>query len=226
MTRSWERTLEAALAAPALWDEGVEAARNACVAGAPLAAAAITAAAYYDNPLTGGRAMLAARARFAPLPLQIDAWLAALVPAAQPDAADAGDAPFVPGFGFVGTRAEAAVVATAGELYAITHGARLGFWRAHACAIRAVAGPLNLAGLCALLFLDAEVASDEAERRYLLLRLEPALAAAQRAQRAGLERFPFFENAYEYDGAWPSAPAPEPCSDQELAALKREVGID
>jgi hypothetical protein len=122
--------------------------------------------------------------------------------------------------------AETALHQLACEMHAILPGARLGFWLEHVRELRAVAGPLNVAGLCALTFLDADVDADEAERRYLLLRLAPALAAAQRARRAGLARFPFFEDGYEYQGAWPSERIPEPCSDAELAALKREVGID
>lgn len=222
MSRAWVSVLEAHLDRAALWDEGVEAARNACVAGAPLAAAAITAAAYYDNPLTGGRAMLAARERFTALPLELAAWCAAPAPQSIGPDEEAG----VPGFGFVTPDAEAAVLALAHELASLTRGVRLRFFCEHASAIRAAVGPLNLAGLCALVFVDAELPTDEAERRYLLLRLGPALAAAQRARRAGLARFPFFEDSYHYDGGWPSERVPEPCSDRELEQLKREVGIE
>lgn len=226
MTTDWRSVLEARIDSAALWDEGVEAARNACVAGAPLAAAAITAAAYYDNPLTGGRALLAAFERFAALPLQLGAWQAALATRPRTDPSAAGEPDPAPGFGFVAPAAEAAVLALAQELCTLTRGARLGFFCEHSSAIRAAAGPLNLSGLCALVFVDASLTAEEAERRYLLLRLGPALAAAQRSRRAGLARFPFFADGYHYDGAWPTERIPEPCSDEELAQLKREVGIE
>lgn len=225
MKAAWEDAFEAALGAEAFWDEGVEAARNACVAGAPLAAAAITAAAYYDNPLTGSRAMLAAHTRIGTLSLRagLNAWLAVLEPAPQDET---HESEHLPGFGFVRAATEAAVQATARRMSALMSAPRLSFWLAHEPEIRAVAGPLNVAGLCALVFLDAQIAADEAERRFLLLRLGPALAAAQRARSTGLARFPFFEDGYAYEGAWPNASVDDPCSDSELAALKREIGID
>lgn len=222
MNPDWQRVLEARIDSPELWDAGVEAARNACVAGAPLAAAAITAAAYYDNPLTGARAMVPALERFASWPLSLEAWRTAL--ASKYDGPH--DEVAAPGFGFVGPAAEAALLALAQELSAITQSVRLAFYCEHSAAIREVAGPLNLAGLCALLFADAQIGADEAERRFLLLRLGPALAAAQRARRAGLSSFPFFEDGYHYDGAWPTERIPEPCSAQEFERLKREVGIE
>ncbi|HMA91428.1 MAG TPA: hypothetical protein VKP30_02035, partial [Polyangiaceae bacterium] len=42
-----------------LYDEGIEAARNACAGGASIASAAITAAAFYDSPLDGIHALRA-----------------------------------------------------------------------------------------------------------------------------------------------------------------------
>jgi hypothetical protein len=220
---AWEQALEQLFDDQALWDEGVEAARNACVAGAPLAAAAITAAAWYDNPLSGGRALAAASARFSALPLRLPAWLDALRPALHPETADPG---FVPGFGFVSELAAAAVLHAAQRLRALLGQGRLAFYLEHQRPLTQVAGgALNAAGLCALLFADAEIDADEAERRFLLLRLSPALAAAQRARRAGLSGFPFFEQGYAYQGRWPGVPAAEPCTQATLEALKREVGL-
>jgi hypothetical protein len=219
--------LEAALAAavnvPALWDEGVEAARNACVAGAPLAAGAITAAAFYDNPLTGGRALRMFMHRLFAAPLALETWRTLLAPAPHPETGDAG---FVPGFGHVGARAESAVLSACRSLHSIGRGQRLGFYLEHARALRESLGALNVTGMCGLLFLDALLDDDEAERRFLLLRLEPALQAAQRARKAGLGRFPFFENGYAYEGAWPSTRMTEPCSDLELSVLKKAVGLE
>src|SRR5690348_16970803 len=100
--------LAAELARQALFDEGVEAARNACVAGAPTAAAVITAAAWYDNPLTGAPALLGCMALVSPLPLgDVTAWLDALRPAPHPTTGDPG---FTPGFGFVSAAQAGAVV--------------------------------------------------------------------------------------------------------------------
>lgn len=219
MSTRWEQTLEAALAADVLWDEGVEAARNACVAGAPLAAAAITAAAWYDNPLCGGRALLGAYARFAALSDQLEAWRSALV------ADDVGSGG-VPGFGFVSADAAAHVLASAQALRTLLPRGRLELFLEFQSALLAQTGPLNVAGLCALVFLDAGLDEDAAERRFLLLRLAPALAAAQRAKRAGLAGFPFFEQGYHYDGAWPAQPALDACSETRLAQLKLAVGLD
>lgn len=219
---NWEATLEQALAAEVLWDEGVEAARNACVAGAPLAAAAITAAAWYDNPLHGGRAMLAAYTRMATLPLALPAWLAAFAPAPHPETLDPH---FVPGFGFVSEGAAQHIVASCEALRSVLSGPCIGFFLEQRRALEALAGPLNVAGLCAIAFVDAGLDLDTAERRYLLLRLAPALAAAQRARRAGLASFPFFESGYDYQGAWPTQAAAEPCSEAKLTELKRAVGL-
>lgn len=222
MSARWQDVLHDALQDEALWDQGVEAARNACVAGAPLAAAAITAAAYYDNPLTGVRALVRAYTQLGPLALETAAWRAALVPQCDPEL----DLPsFTPGFGFSHEAAAARVREAVRDLHALTNGPRLGFWLQHATSLEALAGALNGAGLCALTFLDLQVPLEEAERRYLLLRIEPALAAAQRARQAGLAHVPFFEHGYDYQGAWPSGNLPEPCSDRELATLKQAVGL-
>jgi hypothetical protein len=218
-----ERALAELLNTQALWDQGVEAARNACVAGAPLAAAAIAAAAYYDSPLVGGRALRALMQRLRAAPLQLERWRALLAPSAHPET---GDADFVPGFGGISARGAQAILAGCHALQTITRGPRLAFYQQHAAALREHSGALNATGLCALVFLDAQLDDDSAERRFLLLRLEPALAAAQRARKAGLGRFPFFENGYAYEGAWPDTRTGEPCSEQELGALKKAVGLE
>jgi hypothetical protein len=220
--RPWESVLEVELSAAALWDEGVEAARNACVAGAPLASAAIAAAAFYDSPLVGGRAMLAAMARFTDLALDLPAWLEALRPGLEPESGETG---FVPGFGYANAAREAAVLSAGEALRAHVPAGRLAFCLEQRRALREHAGPLNVAGLCALLFLDAGLDAQEAELRFLLLRLRPALEAAQRAKRAGLTGFPFFEDGYAYEGRWPETRITEPCSDEELEQLKKAVGL-
>lgn len=223
MNREAESALATLLDTPALWDEGIEAARNACVAGAPLAAAAITAAAFYDNPLTGGRALRMLMHRLFAAPLARDSWLSLLAPAPHPET---GDPAFVPGFGYIHERGESAVLSACRTLHTLTRGPRLGFYLENARVLSTALGALNVTGLCGLLFLDAQLNDDEAERNFMLLRLSPALAAAQRARKAGLGRFPFFENGYAYEGTWPETRMTEPCSDLELGALKKAVGLE
>ena len=208
------------LAAEALFDEGVEAARNACVAGASIAAAAITAAAWYDNPLTGTPALLACMEKVGPLPLDVERWTAALAPTRHPET---GDPDFAPGFGFLGgPRAEAVHMACARLVGAREGGQgapRGAFFLEHRRAIEDVAGPLNQAGLAALLFLDHGIDATSAERMFLVWRIETAIGEAQRARSAGLARFPFFQESYVYDGHRP----PERALD--LGALRRELDL-
>jgi hypothetical protein len=205
------------LAAVALFDEGVEAARNACVAGASIAAAAITAAAWYDNPLTGAPAVLACMARIRPLPFDASGWIQALAPGPHPET---GDPSFTPGFGFVGEPAAVAVRAACARLAAARGGrARSAFFLEHGNAIAAAAGSLNQAGLAALIFLDDGITEIDAERMFLVLRIETAVAEAQRARSAGLSSFPFFGDRFTYEGHRP----PERTLD--LAALRRELGL-
>lgn len=208
------------LSAQALFDEGVEAARNACVAGASIAAAAITAAAWYDNPLTGVPALLGCMARIEPLPFDVARWIDALRPGPHPET---GDPDFTPGFGFVAKPAADAVRAACTRLAAARGGPpprpRSAFFLEHARAIQAAVGSLNQAGLAALLFVDHGVEKAEAERTFLVWRLETAIAQAQRARSAGLASFPFFGDRYAYEGSRP----PERTLD--LAALRLELGL-
>ena len=223
MTRQAIEALAAALSHPSLFDEGVEAARNACVAGAPLAAAAITSAAYYGNPLTGAPAVLACMERVVRAKLSVCAWQSALAPAPHPTTGDPG---FVPGFGFV-TQAQGAALLRAGEqLLHILRGARLTFVCANHMALEHTLGPLNHAGLCALVFADLGMSADAAERAYLIVRMDPALAAAQQARAAGLRQFPFFENSYVYGGSWPSPRSASEAAALDLSDLAREVGLE
>ncbi|MGH8610082.1 MAG: hypothetical protein ACREX9_22535 [Gammaproteobacteria bacterium] len=97
---------------------------------------------------------------------------------------------------------------------------RIGFFLENRRAICEVSGPLNQAGLAALTFADHGLGAEEAERSFLLYRLGPALAEAQKARRGGVQAFPFFSDRYVYDGTWP------PARKLDLAQLMREVGID
>jgi hypothetical protein len=212
------RALEAELAERASFDEGVEAARNACAAGASIAAGAIAAAAYYDNPLTGLGALRELMSRLSDAPNELAAWRQALTrrPHRETD-----DADFAPGFGFITpARAERTLDACRrlGEL--ASGAARCRFMAQHYPSLVELAGPLNETGLAALAYLDAGLDIESAERRWLTSKLAVALGEAQRARRAGVAAFPFSFGRYVYDG-----PEPTPLS-LDLPALKRQLGLD
>jgi hypothetical protein len=218
MTQTWLDQLKAELARPALFDEGVEAARNACVAGASIAAAAITAAAYYDSPLVGIGSLRACMSRLAAVPCELPSWRAALAPGP----ADHGcDGPFTPGFGFVGATQAQAVLDACLRLAALGGGpaGHCAFFTQHQAELTAWAGPLNPSGLAALAFVGAELDLESAERAYLCWRIETATAEAQRARRAGVAAFPFLSDSYVYEGTLP----PERTLD--LASLLEQAGI-
>jgi hypothetical protein len=217
----WRDFLAALLALPALHDEGVEAARNACVAGASIASAAITAAAWYDNPLTGISALREGMVRLSSLraPFEVERWVSVMGRTSHPET---GDPDFSPGFGFVTDVQARLVLAVARRLGSSAHDGELPyttFFLRNRSKIVAATGSLNATGLSALQFLDHAVAIDEAERRFLLWRIEPAVIEAQRARENGLGSFPFFTEQYVYEG---SMPKPRPL---DLAALMKEVGL-
>lgn len=200
------------------WDEGIEAARNACVAGASLAAGAIAAAAYYDNPLTGAPALRECLERVGPLPLALEAWREALTPRPHP-AADGH--PVTPGFGFVGPGRDGVFFgALARWVERASTAPRSRFLLAHRAVFEPLAGALNAAGLAAFACLDSGLDTDAAERRFLSFKLESALDEAQKAQRAGLRSIPFDGVRYVYEG---TLPAPRT---RDRQALLRRLGLD
>jgi hypothetical protein len=217
----WRERLARELAGEALFDEGVEAARNACVAGASIAAAAITAAAWYDNPLTGVTALTRCMRQLEALPLDLEAWCLGLRGEIDPEI---GDAPVTPGFGFVSAAQDESIRAACQRLVAAAgpgeDPARARFFLRHHAAIGAVSGPLNQAGLAALCFVDHGVDRDQAERWFMVWRIETAVAEAQRARQRGLAAFPFFTEQHVYEGARP-APAPP----WDMDDLMRKVGL-
>lgn len=205
------------LAGELFLDEGIEAARNACVAGASLAAALVTAAAYYDNPFTGAPALRACMSRFGGLPLALPAWLSE----AAPKKYDRADVPFVPGFGFVLSDRANVVLTECRRLVARgAAGPRCRFVLEHHSALARTAGALNATGVAALFFLDQGVDIDVAERRFLLLRSEVALVEAEKARRAGLQAFPFLSDRHVYEGHMP------PAVPLDVPALMQRLGLD
>lgn len=205
---------------PGLADEGIEASRNACAAGASIAAAAITAAAYYDNPITGAGALRALMSRLGAVPIALDAWCEVLAPGIHPET---NDPHFTPGFGFVTEhQAELVLAACRRITEQRLHPAplRCRFMSEHQRVIANVAGPLNAAGLAALVFLDHGYDLEHAERHWLLCKVETALIEAQKARRAGIAAFPFSEDNYFYEGPRPS-PAPF-----DMTEAMRRLGLE
>src|SRR5512137_1994732 len=86
------------LASSLLFDEGIEAARNACVAGASIAAAAMVAAAYSDSPVVGIPALRLCMGSLQSTALDVAAWCIAF---RQRDGSETPDFAFAPGFGLV-----------------------------------------------------------------------------------------------------------------------------
>lgn len=199
-------------------DEGVEAARNACVAGASLAAALITAAAYYENPFTGTPALRSCMRRLAALPLSVERWATEV---GRRELEGRADVPFSPGFGFVAPeRAELIRTSFRRLVQRGVGGARCSFFLENQSAFTEVAGPLNATGLSALLFIDRALDVDTAERRFLLWRAEAALIAADKSRRAGLAAFSFLSERHVYEGHMPAASPPD------LRGLMRRLGLD
>jgi hypothetical protein len=214
------RLLEAELAHPASFDEGVEASRNACAAGASIAAAAITAAAYYDNPLTGLGALQELMSRLRTVPNELAAWQEVLSRRRHPETEDPD---FSPGFGFVTpARAERTLLVCRrlAELTQTMCSSRCRFMAEHHGSVSEVAGPLNETGLAALVYLDTGIDIESAQRRWLSFKLALAVEEAQKARRAGIDAFPFSLGRYVYEG-----PRPAPGS-LDLDALKRQLGLD
>lgn len=204
------------LARPECFDEGVEAARNACVAGASLAAAVISVGAYYDNPLTGAPALRACMQRLAALPLEPDAWRQRLAPAPYPEP---GGPLATPGFGFVSAgQSEVFYSLLAGHVARERAAARGRFLLEQREAL--APGPLNAAGLCALVFLDHDVDPDTAERAFWSLKLDIALREAQAARRAGLPAIPFGGVRYVYEGELPRPRR------RDRLELMRRIGLE
>lgn len=218
------RLLEAELGDRAALDEGVEAARNACAAGASIAAGAIAAAAYYDNPLTGLGALRELMSRLSDAPNELAAWQRVLSRARHPET---DDADVTPGFGFVSADRAASTLAACrrlGELASADAPSRCRFMADHHASLSELAGPLNTTGLAALAYLDAGVDIESAERRWLSCKLAVAIGEAQRARRAGVAAFPFSFGRYVYDGPEPTRASCDVPLDS--SALKRQLGLD
>lgn len=192
------------LTQPVLFDEGIEAARNACAGGASIASAAITAAAFYDSPLVGIRALRECMDLLQLLPLEIDAWLDTFHLRQDPTTRETI---FAPGFGYVDPQQAAFLVSAcrrhssrrSGQLKA----ARCSFYLKHKERLLGTCGPLNRIGLMALVSSDHGVTVEDAERNFLLWQLDSAIREAQRARREGLGKFPFLSEYHQYEGIWP-----------------------
>ncbi|HMA93043.1 MAG TPA: hypothetical protein VKP30_10175 [Polyangiaceae bacterium] len=221
MTETWAIQLAHELSAVTLFDEGVEAARNACVAGASIAAAAITAAAWYDNPLTGVPALRDCMELLAALPLELEAWQTALAGRSHPETMDPN---YTPGFGFVSELQAKAILESCKRLVAACgfrpEAAHSAYFLRHHQELFSTSGALNHVGLAALLFVDHHVGIEESERRFLVWRIEVAVEQAQLARRKGAKEFPFFSERYVYEGTSP------PVRAFDMDELMQRVGLE
>lgn len=221
MKHRWRRDLAALLGHPILYDEGVEACRNACIGGASIAAAAVTSAAYSENPFTGLPALRACIERLMGLPLEVERWCTELR-VLHPEVVH--EAEHAPGFGYVSAAqsrfVRSACIRMEARCSCSPAGTRLRFYLKHRREFDEALGPLNPTGLSALVFTDHGVSAEMAERYYLLWKMEPALREAQRSRALGISQFPFVSERFDYEGAWPERHS------LNLAELEREVGLD
>jgi hypothetical protein len=196
--------LERELLHEILFDEGIEAARNACVAGASIAAAAIVAAAYSDSPLVGLPALRDCMRQVEALPFTIDAWRTAFK--CHRDT-DSQEIIFAPGFGHV-TEQQAAFLLSAGQRLSARMsrpnvGSRTAFYLNHHTQITSECGALNRVGLMSLVCVDQQISYDDAEYMFVVLRIKNAISEAQKVRHDGLDQFPFLSEQFHYEGQWP-----------------------
>lgn len=190
-----------------LYDEGIEAARNACAAGASIASAAITAAAFYDSPLVGIHALRECMHSLQTLPFELEAWVSEFQCRYDPITRQMG---FASGFGYVDDEQAAFLVSVCERHYARrprqTEFTRCSFFLEHQGVLASKCGPLNRVGLMALVSLDHAIDIEDAERYFMLWQLDSAIREAQRARQQGLAEFPFLSEYHQYEGPWPSQP--------------------
>jgi len=203
-----------------LFDQGVEVARNACVAGAPVAAAAIGIAAYSGSPLVGLAALRECMGRLERSSLRVASWIDAFRFVEQ---ASTSTRLFAPGFGYIRPKG-AARVRRACRLVAVEQlrfgrGRLSEFYSNHHAELTEQCGPLNAVGLMALVFLELGLSRNRAERFMLVWQVERAVIEAQRVQGIGAARYPFLSEAYCYEGSWP-APNDRPVDD-----YPRRIGL-
>lgn len=196
--------LQRELSREILFDEGVEAARNACVAGASIAAAAIVAAAYSDSQLIGLPALRDCMQKLESLPLDIDAWCDAFRYSLD---SETQEPVFAPGFGRVTEQQAAFLLSACQRLWVhmprTNTYSRTAYYLDHHRHVTHQCGTLNQVGLMSLVCVDQHVTVDDAERTFMVLRIESAIAEAQKARQAGLSQFPFLSEQYQYEGQWP-----------------------
>lgn len=203
-----------------LFDQLVEVARNACVGGASIAAAAVAAAAYCDSPLVGIPALRDCMRRLKDIPLELPNWCEAF-PATRD--ASGPDSQYAPGFGYitprVAVRVRVACRRVLVEQRRIGQGQLSAFYLAHHRELLRNCGALNSLGLMALVFVDQDLQPDDAERYLVVWQLNRAIIEAQKARQIGAGQFPFLTEQYNYEGPWPARPH---VSDRDYL---REIGL-
>jgi hypothetical protein len=197
--------LERELSHEILFDDGIEAARNACVAGASIAAAAIVAAAYSDSPLVGLPALRECMRQVESLPLTIDAWQTAFNSHRD---AESQELVFAPGFGHVTEQQAAFLLSVCERVSACisrnSSESRTKYYLSHHHQITSGCGPINRVGLMSLVCVDQRVSYDDAEHMFVVLRIKSAISEAQKVRHDGLAQFPFLSEQFHYEGQWPT----------------------
>lgn len=203
-----------------VFEQALEIARNACVAGASIAAAAIGVAAFCDSPLVGVPALRVCMARLAHLELTAEAWRRAFRRGCTGIERQSEPAP---GFGYVNAACAANVRAACRRILTAQQrrsGGRLTrFFLAQHTRIDRTCGALNPIGLMALVFVDEGVVPARAERHFLYWHIRRALVEAQRSSVIGTGRFPLLSELQQYEGTWPE-PHQQPTRD-----YRREIGL-
>lgn len=197
--------LRQALANEVLHDEGIEAARNACAAGASIAAAAIVAAAYYDSPLVGIPALRRLMQELARIPRELHVWLSAF---RRETGTTSSPSNFAPGFGYVNEEQAAFVIDACRRCLGRRTQARdasvCAFFLENHQSLTPFTGALNRVGLMAIVCTDLGTSLEDAERYFMTWRVECAILEAQKARARGLNQFPFLSEYHHYEGTWPS----------------------
>jgi hypothetical protein len=213
--------LRLALAHQQLFDEGIEAARNACVGGASIAAAATVAAAYCDSPLVGAPALRDCMQRLDAMPMVVEDWVAAFRCHPQ---AGTGKPIYAAGFGYASADQAALLRRICRRLLhqqqRTGSGARSVFYLQHHSLLTEHCGPLNRVGLMALVFVDQGCTLDDAERHFTVWNIERAIVEAQKTRRAGLSQFPFLSEIHRYEGPWPD------CASASTNDYLRMIGLE
>jgi citrate synthase len=187
-------TLAVALANPGPRDHSVHAAMCGGVGASPAAASLMAALAVGAGNLGGAHETLAAMQNWQTCGDDLREWVLRL---SQPEAEERPDSwlPFehAPGFDPNGVSCTTPVRQTLACLSECSPGWRLRWLSVQREALeQAARHPLSMSGVAAAAFADLDLAPEQGEMLYLLLRLPGAAAHALEQREQGWRRFPFF----------------------------------